>query len=750
MPLTAGVRLGPYTITSALGAGGMGEVYRARDGRLDRDVAIKVLASTLAADPRFTERFEREARVVASLNHPHICTLYDIGEHEGAAFLVMEYLEGDTLGARLARERVPFDTALGWAIQAADALALAHSRGVVHRDLKPANLFVLTSGAIKVLDFGLAKAAGAAMATLAPTMAVTDVGTAVGTVAYMSPEQARGEPIDARSDVFSFGAVLYEMAAGQAAFGGATTAVIFEAILNRVIRPLREAAPDVPADFSAVIDRMLAKRAADRFPDGEAILTTLRDVQARRASSRPGSGPVAARTPSIAVLPFADMSAQRDQDYFCEGMAEELINALSKLQGLRVASRTSAFRFKGAQDIRTIGEQLGVETVLEGSVRTAGARLRVTTQLTSVADGYQIWSERYDRQMEDVFDIQDEIAKAIVGALKVKLLGDADAAIVKRATENVEAYHLCLKARYHWFKWTDEGFAKAVQLFEQALAIDPQYPLAIFGLADSYIASAVVGIERDPFTCESMFETALRLDPELAEAHAILGLVQGMWTWRWLLAQQHFDTAMRLGPRSSHVLGAHGLHLSLLGQFEEAVALGRRGVELDPLMPFWNVMLTQVYVFSRRYDEAIRQGDATLELVPTYWLPHAYVGLGHAAQGNLAEAVAALERAVTHSGGAPYIIGWLGFVLAKTGRLEAADAQLQILLDRARKGYVPAMSVACIYAGLNDRERALASLDRAYAQKDICLSWHVGPLFIFDDLRSDPRFADLHRRVFGT
>jgi adenylate cyclase len=281
----------------------------------------------------------------------------------------------------------------------------------------------------------------------------------------------------------------------------------------------------------------------------------------------------------------------------------------------------------------------------------------VTAQLTNVADGYQIWSERYDRQIQDVFDIQDEIARAIVGALKVRLLGDAESAIVKRATENVEAYQLCLKARYHWFKWTDDAFRKATQLFEQALAIDPEYPLPIFGLADSYIASAAVGIERDPSTCESMFETAIRLDPELADAHAILGLVQGMWTWRWSVAQQHFETAIRLSPRSSHALGAYALHLSLLGHSDEAVTLGRRSVELDPLMPFWNAMLTQAYLFSRRYDETIGQADATLDLVPTYWMAHLCRGLALAGLGHVTEAAAALERAVTHSNGVPYARG---------------------------------------------------------------------------------------------
>ena len=749
MPLQPGTRLGPYTVTSAIGAGGMGDVYKARDTRLDRDVAIKVLAASLAADPRFKERFEREARVVASLNHPHICTLYDIGEHEGATFLVMEYLEGQTLAARLARERVPFDTALTWAVQIADALALAHARGIVHRDLKPANLFVVAPGTMKVLDFGLAKIAEPATAALAPTMAATDAGLAVGTVAYMSPEQARGEPLDARSDIFACGAVLYEMTTGQPAFAGPTTAVIFEAILNRAIRPLRDVAPDAPPDFAALVDRMLAKRATDRHPDGSALGVGLREIQARRPSSRPGSGAVAARTPSIAVLPFADMSAQKDQDYFCEGMAEELISALSKLQDLRVASRTSAFRFKGAQDIRAIGEQLGVETVLEGSVRTAGQRLRVTAQLTNVADGYQIWSERYDRQMEDVFDIQDEIAHAIVGALKVKLLGEQEVSIVKRPTENVEAYHLCLKARYHWFKWTDEGFRRSTQLFEQALALDPQYALAIFGLADSYIGTACVGIDRDPGTCESMFEKAIRLDPELAEAHAILGLVQGMWSWRWPAAQQRFDTAIRINPGSSHVLSAYSLHLALMSRFDEATPAARRAVELDPLMPFWNVNLLQVYLCSRRYDEAVRQFDVAVDLVPTYSQAHIFGGLSHAALGNMKEAVAALELGVTHSGETPYAIGHLGFALAKTGRRDEAEAQLRILLERAEHAYVPALSVACIHAGLNDRDNALTWIQRAAEQNDIWLSWHVGPLFLFDDLRSDPRFADLHRRVFG-
>ena len=465
----------------------------------------------------------------------------------------------------------------------------------------------------------------------------------------MCPEHARGDPVDARSDVFSLGALLYELVAGQPAFQGATAAVIFDAILNRRVCPLREVAPDAPADFAALVEGMLAKRAADRPPNARAVAAVLREIEARRRSSRPSSGAVTTRTPSIAVLPFADMSAQKDQDYFCEGMAEELITALSKLQGLRVASRTSAFRFKAAEDIRRIGEQLGVETVLEGSVRTAGTRLRITAQLTSVADGYQMWSERYDRQMEDVFDIQDEIARAIVGALKVKLLANEDAPIVRRGTENLEAYHLSLKARYHWFKWTDDGFRRATELFQQALVLDPNYPLALFGLADSYSAIAFVGVERDPRVCVSMLERAVRFDPEFGEAYAVLGIHHGMWMWRWAAADQCFETAMRINPREPHVLQLAALHAALLGRADEAIALGRRAVDLDPFNPFWSAAVALIHLHIKRYDDAVKQACVTLDLVPTFWMAHVCAGLAHAALGRLTEAVAALERAVTDS-----------------------------------------------------------------------------------------------------
>jgi serine/threonine-protein kinase len=444
------------------------------------------------------------------------------------------------------------------------------------------------------------------------------------------------------------------------------------------------------------------------------------------------------------------MSAQKDQDYFCEGMAEELINAFSKLDGLRVASRTSAFRFKGAEDIRKIGEQLGVETVLEGSVRTAGNRLRVTAQLTNVAEGYQIWSERYDRHMEDVFDIQDEIARAIVGALKVKLLADRGTNLVKRGTANLEAYHLCLKARYHWFKWTDEGFGRAMQLFQEALALDPDYPLALFGVADSYSAMAFVGIERDPRACVSMLEKAIRLDPGFAEARAVLGIHEGMWMWRWSAAQQSFETAMQINPRDPHVFQLSSLNAALLGRADEAVILGRRSLELDPLNPFWNAGLALVYLHNRRFDEAVQQANVTLDLVPTFWMANAYAGLAHAALGDLTRALAALERAVADSRGVPYASGWLAFVLGKAGQPDAARAQLDTLLNRAADGYLPALTLACVYAGLSDSERALDAVARAYVQRDPWLSTHLGPSFIFDDLRANPRFVDVHRRVFGS
>jgi serine/threonine-protein kinase len=714
----------------------MGQVYQALDTRLGRTVAVKVLAPSLARDASFRERFDREGRAIASLNHPHICTLHDVGDHDGTRFLVMEHLVGETLAARMQRERVPFGVLLDWAIQVADALAFAHSHNILHRDLKPANLFIAETGAVKILDFGLAKSVD----ETAETMAATQVGMAVGTVAYMSPEQARGERLDARSDLFSFGAVLYEAAAGAPAFTGGTSAVVFEAILGRVAAVRRAMPATVPAGFTAVVERLLAKRPADRFADAASVAAALRELKIDS-----GLRATNVRVPSIAVLPFADISPQKDHDYFCEGMAEELINALARLPGLRVASRTSAFRFKGAEDVQKIGRELGVDTVLEGSARTAGPRLRVTAQLVNTEDGFHMWSERFDRQLDDVFAIQDQIARAIVDALKVKLLGRDDTALVKPAAENVEAYRLCLKARYLWHRWTPEGFQKAFELFREATALDPTCALAHFGLGDCHMAAGSVGVwpSQSIATAVTLIEEAVRLDPDLAEAHAILGIGRGAsGGWDWTTAEQSFLTALKINPRSAHARSAYALHLLVTARHAEAIAMAREAAALDPLMPSWHAFEAIVHYGTRRYEDALRAAGLAIELDGTNWWSLCLSGLADVERGDAAKGVASIERGL--AGGSPYAQGWLGFALARAGRREDAEQLRQELAGRP--GF-PSLPIACVSAGLGDAADALTRLERAVDERDPQAAFHVSTYPIFDSLRGEARFAAVRQKM---
>jgi TolB-like protein len=731
----------------------MGVVYKARDTRLDRTVAIKVLPDLFATDARFNDRFDREARAIAALTHPHICTLHDVGEENGRRFIVMEHLEGETLAARLQRERVPYHTLLTWATDLASALAFAHAKGVIHRDIKPSNLFITSGGAIKILDFGLAKRTGDTPEA-GLTVAATQVGTAIGTVAYMSPEQARGEPLDGRSDLFSLGAVFYEVVTGHPAFSGATSAVIFEAIFSRNITRMA-IPPPIPAGFAAVVERLLAKRPADRFQSAEALGAALRDVATRRESdiSHAAATAAPARTPSIAVLPFADMSAQKDQDYFCEGMAEELINAFAKLPGLRVASRTSAFRFKSATDIREVGKELAVETVLEGSVRTAGKRIRVSAQLTNVADGYQIWSERYDRQLEDIFDIQDQIARAIVETLKVKVFGGDEATLVKRAADNIEAYQLCLKARYYWHKWTDDGFRKAFELFEEAVQLDPNCALAQFGLADCYTAAGTTGLLGPEFRpkAKDLFETALRIDPDLAEAHAILALLLGLaGDWDWAEAERHYAVALKLNPRSAHVRISYALHLAAMGQFGKAIEEAREGVRLDPLMPSWHAFDAFVQYMSGRYADAIRASELSLDLDAGNWWARNLRALAKTAAGSVESALAdyhADPTTIPHlSFASPYAVGYYGYVLAKAGRHTEAEEKRYVLIEHGRRTFVPPVSVAAVCTGLGRLDEAFGWLDRAVEVRDPQLAFHLH-CDLLAELRPDARFAAIRSRI---
>jgi serine/threonine protein kinase len=724
-----GQMLGPYRVLAKLGEGGMGEVYRATDTRLGRTVAIKV------SRDEFSERFEREARAVAALNHPHICQLYDIGPN----YLVMEFVDGAPI-------RPPDDAArlVALASQIADALVAAHGAGIVHRDLKPDNILVTKDGQVKVLDFGLATGGGGVSDVLL-TQAATAVGTTVGTVAYMSPEQARGEAVDARSDLWSLGVLLYELATGARPFGGPTQAVVFESILNQAPPPLRDSGAYVPAGLSPIVAKLLQKDRAQRYASARDVLAALQALAAAAtAASQAGV------TPSVAVLPFANMSADADNEYFCDGIAEEITSALSKVAQLHVAGRTSAFSFKGKSgDLREIGRILNVSCVLEGSVRKAGSRLRITAQLVNVADGYRLWSERYDRQLEDIFEIQDEIALAVVEALKVTLLGGEKAAVLKRSTDNPEAYDLCLKARHAWTRWTDEGFRTAITLFERALQTDPNYALAHFGLGDCRVAWEYLG--REPIDLPRMrahLETALRLDPELAEAHAVLGgVVEGLYAWNWSRAESQCRQAIALNPRSAHVHMVSSMLSCLLGRADDGVESARRSVQLDPLGPFWHVGLLQSLTAKRDWDAVLRDVQTLLQLAPGYWFAEMFTGMASAASGRLDEAVVAFERGVTTSHDVPSVIGHLGNALARAGRRDEAQRQLDRLSDHAASRYVPAAALACVHAGLEQRDEAFTLLNRACDAHDPWLSYLLTFFPTLDNLRPDPRFAALRRRI---
>jgi eukaryotic-like serine/threonine-protein kinase len=736
--LHAGTRLGPYEIVALLATGGMGEVYRARDHRLGREVAVKTLPRASLGDASRRRRFDQEARAAGALNHPNILAVYDVGTEADGPYVVCELLEGDTLRARLRGPRpLPVAEAFALARQVASGLAAAHEKGIVHRDLKPANVFVTADGRAKILDFGLAKwlpAAGPSEATEA-----TRPGTLLGTLGYMSPEQLRGEPADRRSDVFSFGALLYEMLSGRRAFGGGSAAESMSAILREEPAPL----PGVPLALEVLVRRCLRKRPEDRFPSGRDLLAALEAASEGALSAAP-------EPPSIAVLPFANLSADPDQEYFCEGLAEELIAALSRLAGLRVAARSSSFRFQGrGTDLRRVGAELHVDRVLEGSVRKAGGRLRVAVQLVDVRQGYQLWSERYDRGLEDVFAVQDEIAAQVARTIAPALAPRESAAAGRSRTRDLEAYHLYLRGRHSWNKRHQGGLQSAVRYFDQAVDRDPAYAAAYAGLADTY---ALLGLEiygvlppREAMPrAKAAAERALELDPALAEPRAARAWVRLHYDWDWAGAEEDFRASLELDPGLATTHHWYSFLLSARGRHHEATAAARRAWERDPLSSIVNSNRLRAAYYARRFDEVLEAGQRLVEMEPEFGVHHFWVGLAQTALGRYEEAAVSHRRQAQLSGN--QVLGHLGHAWARAGRLADAEKMLEELRGRAGNHSVAAGHAALVCVGLGRIEEALSWLETACeARSDQMAFLDVEPLY--DPLRDQPRFEALRRRV---
>jgi eukaryotic-like serine/threonine-protein kinase len=744
VPIVIGRRIGHYLVQERLGAGGMGEVHAALDTRLGRRVAVKVLRSDLAADPGRQERFRREAKAVAALKHPGIVTIHGVEEEEGLLFLILELVEGTSLRDRIDQGPLPVDAILDVGAQIGEALASAHDAGILHRDLKPQNVMLTTDGRVKLLDFGLAKSLGPRESDPdGMTMTRhTREGMMVGTAGYMAPEQALGKGVDVRADVFALGVVLYEMATGKSPFRGGTLAAFFDSLLNEPPASPASANPALPAGLVRVLDKALQKDPARRH-------ATARDLVADLKAVAEGK-PVSTTRSSIAVLPFADLSPGKDQEYFCQGLAEELIDSLGALRGLRVVARSSAFAVQAeGLDAREVGRRLQVDTVLEGSVRKAGTRLRITTQLVDAADGYQIWSRRFDRELDDVFAVQDQIARTVAAELRTEVGAPAEPRPARQAS--VQAYEAYLRGLYAMNRWTEDWVERAVGCFEEAVAGDPGYAPAHAALADCLVwFYSGIGTRPAATTIPRARDAArrsLELDPALADGHKVLGLIAMSHDWDRASVERAFTRALELNPGSADLRVWNGWRLSLLeGSHEAALGELRTAETLDPLDLRIKTRIGYVYYFVRDLDRAAAQFRSVLDVDPHFAFAHYALGDVLAQQGRYEEAVGAVEESIRLGGSTANHLAILAHVHGLAGRTDQARALLAEVRERAEKGQASPIWAALAHLGLAEADAAFAWLDRAFAERDGSLIL-VAASPEFDPLRGDPRFRALLERM---
>jgi TolB-like protein/Flp pilus assembly protein TadD len=759
-----GRQLGGYRVLSLLGAGGMGEVYRALDTKLNRDVALKILPDAFARDVDRLARFRREAQAVAALNHPHIVTIFSIEEHDDVPFMTMELIEGCALDQGIPGSGLSLARFFDIAIALADALSAAHRKHIIHRDLKPANVMVTDDGNVKVLDFGLARTVEPDVVRLeeaVTALGLTAAGTIVGTMPYMSPEQIEAKPLDHRTDLFSLGIILYELATGIRPFRGDSSPALMSSILKDHPEPVGEQRADVPGEVCRLIGKCLEKDPRDRIQTANEILVELKAQ--RRAWESGAAGAIrpaapnsaarpAERATSIAVLAFTDMSAAKDQDWFCDGIAEEILNALTPLKGLRVAARTSAFSFKGkGEDLRTIGEKLNVTTVLEGSVRQAGNRVRITVQLSDVANGFQLWSERYDRELKDIFDVQDEIAKAIAERLRVTLAGGKDDRLVEQGTTNVEAYQLYLKG-HALLGRRGASIPAALDLFRKAVEIDPGYSLAWAGIADACtglaITGSVSGSESKPQAMAAATRS-IELDPTSAAGHTALACATLLYENNRPMAKQEFERALELRP--SYALGRSWYALFYLqwarGDFEQGIAEAQRALDGDPLSAYIMMLLACCLCTAGRLVEAIDTASRAIQQDPGSFITRWALGVSLGTAGRFEEAISTLETAAGMSGRHSRALSSLAVVFGQWGKRSKASALHRELMDRPPRAYVPFTYLALTAEASGQHEQAIAFAQRAWDEREPPFILHARHFPEFRTLRSDPRFAAILREM---
>jgi serine/threonine protein kinase/Tfp pilus assembly protein PilF len=728
-----------YRIGGEIGRGGMGVVFKAEDTKLKRPVALKLLPFELLYSPEAKERFIREAQAAAALDHPNICTVYEVEEQDGQAYIAMAYIDGKSLKARIAQGPLKVDEALEIAVQVAEGLEEAHRKGIVHRDIKPANIMLTAKSQAKILDFGLARLESAGD--------LTRTAMVMGTVAYMSPEQAQGHKVDHRTDIWSFGCTLYEMLAGRSPFQGGHEQAVFQAIIHGDPQPITALRGDIPAGLEQILDRCLKKNPLDRYPDAGSLIEDLKTVDLRDILTSPSLSPYK-NAPSIAVLPFTDMSAEKDQDYFGEGIAEELINALAHIQELRVVARTSAFAIKGMNlDIREIGRMLNVKAVLEGSIRKAGNRLRITAQLINVEDGFHLWSERFDREMVDIFAIQDEISLAIVEHLKVSLRLGEKTALKKRSTDDPEAYNLYLKGLYFYARPSPDSLSKALNSFQAAIDKDPNFALAYAGMAGVFAGLGNLNLappaEMWP-KAKAALQKALSLDNNLAEAHAGAAALAFFYEWDWDAAGRSFDRVLSLNPGDAMSHGQRGWFCLNRRRFDEAIREIKQALELDPLMPLYYVWSVGLHVAVGRPDEALQVFAKAMEIDPNSGLAYFHAGTAYARKGLLDEALDTFEK------GKRLVVfpGWaeanLGLLYLKKGNREKAARILDEMIEGRNKINVSATNIAWLAGALGKLDLAFEFLDKAYEERDTLMAFiHIYTEWLCPAISADPRFKDV-------